>query len=113
MTPIPQKLDGHPALRWTVCGFLFLVTGSASSILMKRVLVLWEFLFSWSGGFALALGGGFLAWLAFHYSRRCYPFLGAGVIGLCCGIAGAGSFVLFLKFVGALMPTTGITWTLN
>ena len=113
MTHTHERLTGHAALRWFICGLLFLPAGAGSSLAMRSVLDQYSVFESLPGGVLLALGGGFLAWIEFHFSRQTYPFLCVTIMGLCSGIAGAGGFVLFGWLLTALTPSGGIGPTIR
>jgi hypothetical protein len=64
-------------------------------------------------GLLAALGGGFLAWLPFHFWRDSHLLLCAIAMGLCSGVAGAGGIILMVRILTALMPAGGITSTIR
>ena len=89
------------------------LAGLLSCAAMRVVMDRFDSVFSISAGLFAALGGGFLAWLAFRFWRRSLPLLCAVAMGLCSGVAGAGGIVLMIRFLTALAPAGGITSTIQ
>ena len=101
------------ALRWILYVLAFVAAGLLSCAAMRVVMDRFDSVFSISAGLFAALGGGFLAWLAFRFWRRSLPLLCAVAMGLCSGVAGAGGIVLMIRFLTALAPAGGITSTIQ
>jgi hypothetical protein len=109
MTSAQPILEKRPLVRWSVVALAFLGAGLASSAVMRLLLDRCESMGALPTAFLFALGGGFVAWIAFRILRQQHLLLCAAIMGLCSGVAGAGGVVLLGQLFSALSPAGGIT----
>ena len=81
----------------------FLVAGLLSSAGMQLLAERAQLLNSVLMSLVVALGSGFLAWVAFRSWRRTLPLLCATAMGICSGTAGVGGVLLLSHFLGGLV----------
>jgi len=113
MSRASSIIANRSALRWIPYVLTFVAAGLLSCAAMRVVMDRFDFFFSLSAGLLAALGGGFLAWLAFRFWRHSLPLLCATAMGLCSGVAGVGGLVLMMRLLTALAPVGGITSTIR